>query len=109
MSIPGFFVPKLAEDQASEEAVYAGLRREAEAQSGHVPGTGRIFKLLCRRGGADCETEVGQPDPVCGQTVLAILDLGRGHPYLVCCGTPGGPITQLSVTRPVYAVTEFSA
>jgi hypothetical protein len=105
----GFFVPELAGDQAREEAVYAGLCRDAQAHSGHVPAAGRIFRLWSRRGGVDCETEVGQPDPICGKTVLAILDLGRGRPYLICCGTPGGPTTQLSVARPVYAVTEFSA
>jgi hypothetical protein len=102
----GFFIPEL--DRAHEEDVYAGFRRAALAQTGHEPGAQRIFKLWCRRGGVDCEIEVGQPDPVSGKTVLAILDLGRGHAYLISCGSPGGQFALLSVDKPVYAVTPFA-
>jgi hypothetical protein len=41
--------------------------------------------------------------------VLAILDLGRHWPYLIHCGRPGGPTTQIIVPKPVYAVTEFTS
>jgi hypothetical protein len=105
----GFFVPDLAGDRKREEDVYAACRRAALAQTGHEPAAQRIFKVWCRRGGVDGETEVGQPDPVCGQTVLVILDLGRGQPYLISCGSPDGPIAQLSVDKPVYAVTAFTS
>jgi hypothetical protein len=103
-----FFIPGLGRDEASNEDVYADFRRAAEARTGHQPRADRIFKLSCRRGGLDCEIEVGEPDPVVGRTVLAILDLGRSHPYVVGCGSPSGPIEQIVVEKPVYSVTEFS-
>ena len=70
--------------------------------------TERISKLWWRRGGVDCEAEVGKPDPVSGQPVLAILDRGRHGPYVVECGPPGGPVTQFVVEKPVYAATAFT-
>jgi hypothetical protein len=104
-----FFIPQLHLDGASAEDAYAGMRRAAQARTGYEPQADRIFKLWCRRDGVDCEAEVGQPDPVSGQTVLAILDLGRHGPYLIDCGSPGGQRAQVIVEKPVYAVTEFTA
>lgn len=104
-----FFIPELDPLEASAEDVYAGIRQAAHAKTGHRPREGRIFKLWCRRHGVDSEAEVGKPDPVCGQTVLAILDLGRHCPYLIHCGSRGGPTTQIIVSKPVYAVTEFTS
>jgi hypothetical protein len=103
-----FFVPGL-DIGASEEDIYAGFRRTAQARTGHEPLEGRIFRLSCRRGGLDCVAEVGKPDPICGQTVLAILDLGRTRPYVINCGSPGRPVTQVLVEKPVYGVTEFTS
>ena len=104
-----FFIPDLGLDGASAEDAYADIRRTAHARTGYEPRADRIFKLWCRYGGLDCEAEVGKPDPVSGQTVLAILDLGRHAPYLIYCGSPGGPRSQIIVQKPVYAVTEFTA
>ncbi len=104
-----FFIPELDPLEASAEDVYAGIRQAAAAETGHSPQELRIFKLWFRRDGIDTEAEVGKPDPLGGQTVLAILDLGRLLPYLVCCGRPGGPTTHIIVGRPVYAVTEFTS
>ena len=104
-----FFIPELDPLEASAEDVYAGIRQAAHAETGHSPQERRIFKLWCRRAGVDVEAEVGKPDPLGGQTVLAILDLGRLLPYLVCCGRPGRPTTQIIVGKPVYAVTEFTS
>jgi hypothetical protein len=104
-----FFIPGLGRDEASNEGVYADFRRAAQARTGHEPRADRIFKLSCRRQGADCEVEVGEPDPVVGRTVLAILDLGRSLPYVVECGSPNGSIEEIVVEKPVYSVTEFSA
>lgn len=103
-----FFIPEIDRHGESDEDVYAGLRKAAFVRTGHEPMADRIFKLWWRRGGSDCEAEVGKPDPVSGNMVLAILDLGRQGPYLVECGSPGGAITQVVVDKPVYAVTRFS-
>ena len=75
---------------------------------GEPPQPQRIFKLWFRRDGADVEAEVGQPDPVGGHTVVAILDLGRGSPYLIHCTSGGGAARQILVDKPVYLVTEFT-
>ena len=103
-----FFIPKVDLVEASAEVVYARIRRATHAEMGHRPQELRIFKLSARHRGVDIEAEVGKPDPVCGETVLAILDLGRRWPYVIHCGTPGGQTTQTVVDKPVYAVTEFA-
>jgi len=65
--------------------------------------------LSFRGGGTDVEAEVGKAYPTRGQTVLAILDLGRHLPYVIHCGRPGGPPTRIVVDKPVYAVEEFTS
>lgn len=102
-----FFIPGSAHAGSDPEEVYAGIRKTALAGSDHSAQPVRIFKLSFRHEGADLEAEVGQPDPVDGHTVLAILDLGRHSPYLIHC--VGGSDMQVLVRKPVYSVTEFSA
>lgn len=118
MSAPGssqdvvaFFVPQLVDGQPDDETAYAAICARAHADTGHVPQAARIFRLWSRRGGTDCVTEVGLPDPVHGEVVLAILDLGRGLPYVIHCGRPGCEEDAIRehVGRHVYAVTEFVA
>lgn len=103
-----FFIPELEKHEAEEE-VYASIKKAAKTETGHQPQEDRIWKLWSRRDGRDCEAEVGKPDPVCGETVRAIFDLGRHSPYLIHCGSPGGPPKQVIVGKPVYGVTEFTA
>jgi hypothetical protein len=103
-----FFVPDLDSPEASAEEAYAGICEATQAENGHPPRDRRIFKLSFRREGVDVEAEVGRPDPVRGETVLAILDLGRQLPYVIRCGRPGAPASQIVVAGNVYAVTEFT-
>jgi hypothetical protein len=107
--MPTFFIPELDAGGPSEEVTYDAIRQAARAETGHDPLDDRIFRLWWRRDGRDCEVEVGKPDPVSGQTVLAILDLGRHDPYLVTFSAPGGLSTHVLVGKPVYAVTPFAA
>jgi hypothetical protein len=104
-----FFVPELDLPEGDPEEAYAAICQAILAETGHSPRDRRIFKLSFRRGGTDIEAEVGKPDPIDGETVLAILDLGRLSPYVISCGRPGGPATQIVVGRPVYDVTEFTS
>jgi hypothetical protein len=106
--VTAFFVPLVDRAEASEEEAYAGICEATQAENGHAPRDRRIFKLSFRREGADVEAEVGQPDPVRGETVLAILDLGRQLPYVIRCGGRGGAATQIVVAGNVYSVTEFA-
>jgi hypothetical protein len=55
----------------------------------------------CRRGGADCETTVGEHDG--GGTVHAIFDFGDGYAIY----GPGGH--EIVTNRQTYAVVEFDA
>lgn len=100
-----FFVPNCPTRRA--EIAYGAILDAVHETTGHRPLDRRIAKLACRRDGSDVETEVGRDDPVAGETVTAILDLGRHLPYLVHCGHPGGDTRQILVPKPVYAVTEF--
>ncbi len=103
-----FFVPGLDALAQDAEHAYSEIRDEASAHVGRAPQPERIFKLWFRHQGADLEAEVGKPDPVGGDTVLAILDLGRSSPYVVYCRPRTGSATQMLVSKPVYDVTEFS-
>lgn len=105
-----FFVPRLVPEQADDEAAYAAICASVEEDTGHLPRPRRIFRLWSRRDGSDCVTEVGQPDPVHGGVVLAILDLGRNLPYVIHSGVPGQEATAVRdvVGNHVYDVTEFT-
>jgi hypothetical protein len=105
-----FFVPRLDPDQPDDETAYAAIRRRATEDAGAAPRDLRIFRLWCRRGGRDCVIEVGRADPVHGEIVLAIFDLGRGQPYAIHCGLPGEEEAAVRehIGRHVYAVTEFA-
>jgi hypothetical protein len=107
--MPAFFLPELGLDGSSQEDAYATIRDTVRDRVGSDPEPARIFKLWCRRGGTDCEAEVGKPDPVCGRTVLAILDLGRQGPYVIECHSPDSASARHIVDKPVYSVTEFSS
>jgi len=68
-------------------------------------GTG-WSEVLDRFEGSDCEIEVGRRLPHGGDLVVVILDHGREEPFVVHTRDGAQPPTR--VTRPVYAVTDFS-
>jgi hypothetical protein len=105
--VTAFFLAGLQD--GTEEEAYAAICAGAEACTGVRPRERRIYKLTCRRGGLDCEVEVGRPDPIDGAIVMAILDLGTHRPFTIYCRSPqsGGPETQILV-RSVCSVTEFT-
>jgi hypothetical protein len=108
-AVTAFFVAGLRAEDGTEEEAYAAIRAGAQAFTGVRPRERRIDKLMCRRGGLDCEAQVGRLDPIEGAIVTAILDLGTQRPFLIYCRSPesGGPDTQILV-RSVYSVTEFT-
>jgi hypothetical protein len=105
--VTAFFIPGCAGGMETEQA-YARIVAAAADGAEHPPRSVRIFRLAFRHRGVDLEAEVGQPDPVDGRTVIAILDLGRESPYLIHCSAVGGNLEQLLVRKPVYSVTEFA-
>jgi hypothetical protein len=96
-----FFVPGEPLGEQAERA-YEGLRDRAERDAGRAPRSQRIYKLSCRRGGADCEPCVGQQDGG-GGTVHAIFDFGDSYAIYL----PGG--REIVTKRQTYAVVEFDA
>lgn len=78
-----FFIPGLTGSWRDAEEAYLEMRRAVELDMGRRPSERRILQLWSRRGGADCLTEVGRPDPVHGGTVMAIFDLGSHYPFVV--------------------------
>jgi hypothetical protein len=83
------------------------LRGCAERTTGVCPSARRIQQIFARISGHDCVVEVGSPDPVAGDQVVAILELGRHLPFGVfTAGEPNSP--ALLVGPSVYSVTEFS-
>ena len=94
-----FFVPRTPQGEQADRA-YDDLRDRAELEAGRAPRSARIYKLSCRRGGADCETCVGEDD-LGGETVHAIFDFGD-H-YAICL--PGGH--EIVTKRQTYAIVAF--
>jgi hypothetical protein len=94
-----FFVPHRQQGEQSEQA-YEDLRRHAEFDAGRPPRLTRIYKLSCRRGGADRETCVGEED-LAGGTIYAIFDIGDRYAVYV----PGGH--EIVTKRQTYSVIEF--
>jgi hypothetical protein len=92
---------------AGQEEEYGRLRDCALRENGSPPTNQRIRMLACRVAGRDCTIEVGQPDPVAGTSVVAILDLGRHLPYGVFTSADSDAPAMLA-EKPVYSVTDFA-
>jgi hypothetical protein len=105
-----FFLPGLDAANGEAEAAYASIRETVAVGTGHVSRERRIWRLSSRRGGRDCVTEVGLPDPITGELVIAILDLGTHMPFAVYTRDldGGGSIQELKIQQ-VYEVFEFAA
>jgi hypothetical protein len=82
--VTAFFIPGISGDERGIEDAYDKLRKAIELELGCLPRAQRIFRLWSRRGSVDCLTEVGQPDPLRGGTVIAIFDMGPRQPFVVC-------------------------
>jgi hypothetical protein len=104
-----FFIPGVTDHARSAEHSYAEMRKQIELRMGHAPRDRRILELVSRRGSVDCVTKVGTPDPICGDVVIAIFDMGSHQPFLVWCqsgnGTPHGSCEVLA--SHAYSVLEF--
>lgn len=103
-----FFVP-MSEGQAGERA-YQHLRQQTETRMGRPPSQRRIMALWTRRGNLDCVTSVGAPDPVWGDIVTAIFDMGPHQPFIVYRQDPSDPHQQSCEVLGcnAYSVSEFA-
>jgi hypothetical protein len=104
-----FFIPPLDGDGAAAEESYRELRDQAEACVGEASRERRIEGVLCRRSGRDCQLRVGELDAGNGQTVTAIIQLGRDTYTVHHLCTDAGPPPDPLVLRhsDVYTVTDF--
>ena len=103
-----FFIPP-HQGQAGEDR-YQLLRLHAQGCMGRAPTGRRIVELWTRRGNLDCITRVGAPDPICGDVVSAIFDMGPHQPFVVYCQEPidtRDPAFEVLGCN-AYSVSEFS-
>lgn len=104
-----FFIPT-GVGEAGERS-YQRLRRQTELRMGHAPNQRRIMELWMRRGNVDCVTAVGAPDPIWGDIVTAIFDMGSHQPFVIYRQHPTDPQRQscdvLGCTA--YSVSEFAS
>jgi hypothetical protein len=104
-----FFIPPLPGGAPAAERAYRELRDQAEARTGAVSRERRIEGLLCRRSGRDCQLRVGELDTGNGQTVAAIIQVGRDaytvHHLAADPMRPPDPVLLRS--SDIYSVTEF--
>ena len=106
--MPSFFVPSL-EGRAAEDA-YQRLRAQTELAMGRPPTQRRIMELWTRRGNLDCITTVGAPDPIWGDIVTAIFDMGNHQPFVVYRQDPGDPLQQPCEVLgcSAYSISDFA-
>jgi hypothetical protein len=104
-----FFIP--TDDGQAGERTYQQLREQVELQMGRPPSHRRIRELWTRRGNLDCVTAVGEPDPVWGDTVTAIFDMGSHQPFVIWRHAGDGSTTGVRevLGHHAYSVTEFDA
>lgn len=104
-----FFIPSQGDGGPAAERTYRDLRDQAEEHTGAVSRERRIEGVLCRRSGRDCQLRVGELDAGSGQTVAAIIQLGRDTYTVHHEGLdPSEPPTPLVLHRSdVYTVTDF--
>jgi hypothetical protein len=107
-AMPPFFFP-MGDGQGGEDT-YQRLRRETELRMGHAPRSRRIMEVWMRRGNLDCVTAVGAPDPVRGEIVTAIFDMGLHQPFIVYRQHPTDPGQHPYdvVDCYAYTVSEFA-
>ena len=102
-----FFIPNAPSPQEAEHT-WEAVRKFEHEQTGWPVAERRIYRLRYRHDGQDLVAEVGQPDALTGETVIAILS---SHTYLVCTLTRGvargEPI--LVGKNEVYEVEDFEA
>jgi hypothetical protein len=104
-----FFIPPDEDGGSARERAYRVLRDQAEVCTGAISKERRIEGLLCRRSGRDTLLRVGQTDAGNGQTVAAIIQVGRDT-YTVhhLDANPTRPSDPLVLHRSdVYSVTDF--
>jgi hypothetical protein len=107
--LTAFFIPGMETDVGVAERAYDDLRTDAESRSGSVAHKRRIFRVACRRQGADCTIAVGDSAAIDGRTVIAIFQLGRDSYMIHCRDTDDDSVlsTVEISRRTVYAVTDF--
>ena len=81
--LTAFFIPGVTGGIRVVEDAYREMRSQIQLEMGRRASAKRIVRLWMRRGGIDCVTEVGAPDPLRGGTVLAIFDMGPHWPFVV--------------------------
>jgi hypothetical protein len=104
-----FFVPSLIDGAPGAEQTYREMRDQAEACTGVASRERRIEGVLCRQSGRDCQLRVGELDSGNGQTVAAIIQVGRDtytvHHLGAEAGRPSRPLVLHQ--SEVYKVTDF--
>lgn len=81
-----FFLPYASNEQIAEET-WQGIRKFAEETTGWpVDENQRIFSLAFTHNGTDYYAEVGKPEPLTGEPVIAILSSAT---YLICTPNRG--------------------
>jgi hypothetical protein len=108
-SIPAFFVPGC--QGRSAEDMYQKLRKQTALRMERTPSPRRIAEIWTRRGNVDCVTTVGAPDPISGDIVTAIFDMGPHQPFVVCRRNGGTPHEELFEVLGcnAYSISEFSS
>jgi hypothetical protein len=86
--LPAFFVPA-ARDQAEADQVYAAVRQFTVRQMGAVSDA-RVFSINYNHNGRQLRAEVGRPDPLSGEVVVAILRASHeSGPFYICTANRG--------------------
>ena len=102
-----FFLP-VAEDAKIAEGSYQAIKKFNEKQIGWPISDARFYEIHYRHNDQDLYARVGEPDPLSGETVVAIFKPKHAQsPFLVCTYIRGFVQNQPILASSDAQVVEF--
>lgn len=105
MPVTEFFIPAAKDAEQAGEVWEAVWKFAGETMNGPISRR-RIFRIEYTHNGKSLDAEVGQPDPLDGETVVAILE---GPSYLVCTYNRGVKRGMPIMAGRPHTVVEFDS
>lgn len=83
-----FFIPEV-QDRDEADKVYEAIKRFVQEQAGSLRDA-RYYAIYYRHNGKDMKARIGEPEPLTGETVIAIFRTDRDEgPFLICTENRG--------------------
>jgi hypothetical protein len=98
-----FFMPNATDEQEAEQ-VYKAIKEHAEKAVDQKTSNRRIFRINYEHDKKNHTAEVGKPDTMTGEIVLAIFE---SYSYLICTPNRGGFNGHPIMAGTPYRIVDF--